>query len=100
MCLVLAEGIALKAPKIQRYTRNLDEVDWPWLQDLIDGNYYEDDGEESHAADDESGEADEGADEESAETDANDRTTAATTLPATMPRGRRASRPPRSSSGT
>ena len=37
MCLVLAEGIALKAPKIQRYTRELDEVDWPWLQDLIDG---------------------------------------------------------------
>jgi DNA polymerase II large subunit len=39
MCLVLAEGIALKAPKIQRYTRDLDEVDWPWLQDLIDGSY-------------------------------------------------------------
>ncbi|MFB6280782.1 MAG: LAGLIDADG family homing endonuclease [Haloferacaceae archaeon] len=38
MCLVLAEGIALKAPKIQRYTRDLDEVDWPWLDDLIDGN--------------------------------------------------------------
>ncbi|MFB6167942.1 MAG: DNA polymerase II large subunit, partial [Haloferacaceae archaeon] len=37
MCLVLAEGIALKASKIQRYTRDLDEVDWPWLQDLIDG---------------------------------------------------------------
>ncbi|QLG28409.1 DNA polymerase II large subunit [Halorarum halophilum] len=43
MCLVLAEGIALKAPKIQRYTRQLDEVDWPWLQDLIDGTYYESD---------------------------------------------------------
>ncbi|MGM0398882.1 MAG: DNA polymerase II large subunit, partial [Halobacteriota archaeon] len=41
MCLVLAEGIALKAPKIQRYTRNLDEVDWPWLQDLIDGTITE-----------------------------------------------------------
>ncbi|PSQ49121.1 DNA polymerase II large subunit [Halobacteriales archaeon SW_7_65_23] len=39
MCLVLGEGIALKAPKIQRYTRELDEVDWPWLQDLIDGTY-------------------------------------------------------------
>ncbi|MFB6158006.1 MAG: DNA polymerase II large subunit [Haloferacaceae archaeon] len=38
MCLVLAEGIALKAPKIQRYTRELDEIDWPWLQDLIDGD--------------------------------------------------------------
>ena len=36
MCLVLAEGIALKAPKIQRYTRQLAEVEWPWLQDLID----------------------------------------------------------------
>ena len=39
MCLVLGEGIAQKAPKIQRYTSQLDEVDWPWLQDLIDGNY-------------------------------------------------------------
>ncbi|WP_115865581.1 DNA-directed DNA polymerase II large subunit [Halorussus litoreus] len=47
MCLVLAEGIALKAPKIQRYTRNLDEVDWPWLQDLIDGTIGKDDGDES-----------------------------------------------------
>ncbi|MFB6095291.1 MAG: DNA polymerase II large subunit, partial [Halodesulfurarchaeum sp.] len=37
MCLVLAEGIALKAPKIQRYTDSLEAVDWPWLQDLIDG---------------------------------------------------------------
>ncbi|MFC7155862.1 DNA-directed DNA polymerase II large subunit [Halomarina halobia] len=44
MCLVLAEGIALKAPKIQRYTRNLDEVDWPWLQDLIDGTIGSDGG--------------------------------------------------------
>jgi DNA polymerase II large subunit len=60
MCLVLAEGIALKAPKIQRYTRQLDEVDWPWLQDLIDGSYYdggdetaEDDGDpDEQAADD------------------------------------------------
>ena len=42
MCLVLAEGIALKAPKIQRYTRQLEEVSWPWLQDLIDGTYYDD----------------------------------------------------------
>ena len=39
MCLVLAEGIALKAPKIRRYTRELAEVEWPWLQDLIDGSY-------------------------------------------------------------
>ena len=47
MCLVMAEGIALKAPKIQRYTRQLDEVDWPWLQDLIDGTI---DGDKSDAA--------------------------------------------------
>ncbi|WP_136716908.1 DNA polymerase II large subunit [Halorientalis salina] len=46
MCLVLAEGIALKAPKIQRYTRNLDEVEWPWLQDLIDGTIGEDEGDD------------------------------------------------------
>jgi len=39
MCLVLGEGIALKAPKIQRYTRDLEGVEWPWLQDLIDGTY-------------------------------------------------------------
>ncbi|ELY65115.1 DNA polymerase II large subunit [Natrinema versiforme] len=62
MCLVLGEGIALKAPKIQRYTRNLDEVDWPWLQDLIDGNYSDD---EDETADDESDGDD--ADEASAE---------------------------------
>ncbi|MFW6384122.1 MAG: hypothetical protein ACOCZC_01850, partial [Halodesulfurarchaeum sp.] len=37
MCLVLAEGIALKAPKIQRYTDDLEDVEWPWLQALIDG---------------------------------------------------------------
>ncbi|MFB6125476.1 MAG: DNA-directed DNA polymerase II large subunit [Halanaeroarchaeum sp.] len=51
MCLVLAEGIALKAPKIQRYTRNLEEVDWPWLQDLIDGTITEDHGDEEDADD-------------------------------------------------
>jgi DNA polymerase II large subunit len=54
MCLVLAEGIALKAPKIQRYTRNLAEVDWPWLQDLIDGSYAED-GDEGESEDDSEG---------------------------------------------
>ncbi|WP_262179148.1 DNA polymerase II large subunit [Haloarcula laminariae] len=59
MCLVLAEGIALKAPKIQRYTRNLDEVDWPWLQDLIDGTI----GEDSEA--DEGEDADDGGDDAS-----------------------------------
>ncbi|KTG07930.1 type III effector protein [Haloprofundus marisrubri] len=47
MCLVMAEGIALKAPKIQRYTRQLDEVDWPWLQDLIDGTIGKDDDKEA-----------------------------------------------------
>ncbi|MBP1923861.1 DNA polymerase II large subunit [Halorubrum alkaliphilum] len=49
MCLVAAEGIALKAPKIQRYTRDLDEVDWPWLQDLIDGTIGETDGDDADA---------------------------------------------------
>ncbi|AGB17660.1 DNA polymerase type II, large subunit [Halovivax ruber XH-70] len=55
MCLVLAEGIALKAPKIQRYTSQLDEVDWPWLQDLIDGTYYDDADGEADEADGEDG---------------------------------------------
>ncbi|GGL35210.1 intein-containing DNA polymerase II large subunit [Halarchaeum grantii] len=60
MCLVLAEGIALKAPKIQRYTRQLDEVEWPWLQDLIDGTYY-DGGDDAADADEDEG--DDGEDE-------------------------------------
>ncbi|NHX36988.1 MULTISPECIES: DNA polymerase II large subunit [Halolamina] len=58
MCLVMAEGIALKAPKIQRYTRQLDEVDWPWLQDLIDGTYYDGDADDAEEADDEPDDAD------------------------------------------
>ncbi|MCD2203024.1 DNA polymerase II large subunit [Halobacterium sp. KA-6] len=66
MCLVLAEGIALKAPKIQRYTRNLEEVEWPWLQDLIDGTIgKDDDSEGDEASDDAEGEAE-------ASTDADD----------------------------
>ncbi|WP_436346214.1 DNA-directed DNA polymerase II large subunit [Natronorubrum sp. FCH18a] len=80
MCLVMAEGIALKAPKIQRYTRNLDEVDWPWLQDLIDGTYYD---EADESADDEGesdaeGETDDdgangdGADDDAADPDGSD----------------------------
>ncbi|QIO21298.1 DNA polymerase II large subunit [Haloarcula sp. JP-L23] len=73
MCLVLAEGIALKAPKIQRYTRNLDEVDWPWLQDLIDGTIGKDDEADSKDDGDQSDDAsedadgDDGGDEDSAE---------------------------------
>ncbi len=65
MCLVLAEGIALKAPKIQRYTRNLDEVDWPWLQDLIDGTIGKDDGgdEGEDEGDEEAADGDDADDE-------------------------------------
>ncbi|UPM43626.1 DNA polymerase II large subunit [Halocatena salina] len=37
MCLVLGEGIAQKAPKIKRYTGQLEELEWPWLDDLIEG---------------------------------------------------------------
>jgi DNA polymerase II large subunit len=52
MCLVLAEGIAQKAPKIQRYTDDLEEVSWPWLADLIDGSLGGgDDGDEDAEAD-------------------------------------------------
>ncbi|WEL19029.1 DNA polymerase II large subunit [Halorhabdus sp. SVX81] len=64
MCLVMAEGIALKAPKIQRYTRQLDEVEWPWLQDLIDGTIGDDEDAEAEEADtsEASDEADDGED--------------------------------------
>jgi len=67
MCLVLAEGIALKAPKIQRYTRELAEVEWPWLQELIDGSYEETAGTDADA----DGSAGEGTD---ADADPPDRT--------------------------
>ncbi|AZQ13461.1 DNA polymerase II large subunit [Halorubrum sp. PV6] len=66
MCLVAAEGIALKAPKIQRYTRDLDEVDWPWLQDLIDGTIGTDGGGASD------GDADEAEDDHGDEDDGDD----------------------------
>jgi len=71
MCLVAAEGIALKAPKIQRYTRDLDEVDWPWLQDLIDGTIGKDGG---GASDEVDGDADAEANDDGpeAETDGDD----------------------------
>ena len=77
MCLVAAEGIALKAPKIQRYTRDLDEVDWPWLQDLIDGTIGKDgagdgDGEEAESGD--GAEEDEDGDEAESEPEADDST--------------------------
>ena len=79
MCLVFAEGIALKAPKIQRYTRELDEVSWPWLQDLIDGAYkdgHEDDATDGDDAADE-GEGDDGTAAEGNEGDDGDRDGAA-----------------------
>ncbi|MCX2819040.1 DNA-directed DNA polymerase II large subunit [Haladaptatus sp. F3-133] len=48
MCLVTAEGIALKAPKIKKYVDALDMDGWDWIDELIhdtsDGDE-EDDGE-------------------------------------------------------
>ena len=70
MCLVFAEGIALKAPKIQRYTRNLEEVDWPWLQDLIDGTIGKDEGSDEEDGDEENeAESGDGDDEAAANDD-------------------------------
>jgi DNA polymerase II large subunit len=69
MCLVLAEGIALKAPKIRRYTRDLEGLDWPWLTDLIEGTLGESDsedgGDEAEASEDaeRTDEADEDSDD-------------------------------------
>ncbi|RLM91039.1 type III effector protein [Halobellus sp. Atlit-38R] len=61
MCLVLAEGIALKAPKIQRYTRGLEEVDWPWLQDLIDGTIGKDGADTADDSEEGDGDGDDGS---------------------------------------
>ena len=76
MCLVLAEGIALKAPKIQRYTRELEEVEWPWLQDLIDGTIGGESGEDGD------GEADVGTDSDAGEETRDDDADTGATTPA------------------
>jgi DNA polymerase II large subunit len=64
MCLVLAEGIAQKAPKIERYTTDLDEVDWPWLDDLIAGTVGNSTGDEADDDDPDADGADADADAE------------------------------------
>lgn len=43
MCLVIAEGMALKAPKIQRHVSNLKIDGWEWLDDFIAGGKKSDD---------------------------------------------------------
>jgi len=70
MCLVLAEGIALKAPKIKRYTRNLEEVDWPWLDDLMDGTIGDDEAETDEDGDD--GDSEDAEDGDTDESDADE----------------------------
>jgi len=72
MCLVLAEGLALKAPKIQRYTTDLEEVEWPWLQDLIDGTIGENEGESRTDGEDESESRTDGEDESESRTGGED----------------------------
>ncbi|RRJ29140.1 DNA polymerase II large subunit [Halocatena pleomorpha] len=60
MCLVLGEGIAQKAPKIKRYTGQLAELEWPWLDDLIEGTIGtdSDDGSDTDTETDTDGDAD------------------------------------------
>lgn len=67
MCLVLGEGIAQKAPKIKRYTGQLEEVEWPWLDDLIEGTIGDepDTDDDSSDADEESVGEDEAGEESS-----------------------------------
>ena len=67
MCLVLGEGIAQKAPKIKRYTDDIDAVDWPWLDDLIEGTIGEKDDKGDDAADEEDDADDEEGDEATAD---------------------------------
>jgi DNA polymerase II large subunit len=43
MCLVAAEGIALKAPKIKKYVDALDMDGWDWIDELIHDTSSEDD---------------------------------------------------------
>jgi DNA polymerase II large subunit len=67
MCLVLGEGIAQKAPKIKRYTSQLEEVDWPWLDDLIDGTIGKEEGENEPSADGPDGEEEQDAEADDAD---------------------------------
>jgi DNA polymerase II large subunit len=52
MCLVLAEGMALKAPKIKKHVSNLKLDGWEWLDRFIEGtgNTIEKDDESKQAA--------------------------------------------------
>ncbi|WP_406661158.1 DNA polymerase II large subunit [Methanolobus sp. ZRKC3] len=47
MALVLAEGLALKAPKVQKHVRNLQMDGWDWLDKLISGTKSSDDDDTS-----------------------------------------------------
>ena len=38
MCLVLAEGLALKAPKVKKHVNKLNMDGWEWLEKLIRGS--------------------------------------------------------------
>jgi DNA polymerase II large subunit len=38
MCLVLAEGLALKAPKVRKHVKKLNMDGWDWLETLIGGS--------------------------------------------------------------
>lgn len=53
MCLVVAEGIGLKAPKLQKYAEAFELSSWDWLDKLITGSG--DDDEESEADEDDEG---------------------------------------------
>ena len=45
MCLVLAEGLALKAPKVKKHVNKLNMDGWDWLETLIGGTKRGDDEE-------------------------------------------------------
>jgi DNA polymerase II large subunit len=45
MCLVMAEGLALKAPKVKKHVKNLDLEGWDWLDRFIAGITKQDDQE-------------------------------------------------------
>ncbi|MBP1909454.1 DNA polymerase II large subunit [Methanolobus bombayensis] len=47
MCLVLAEGLALKAPKVQKHVNKLGMDGWEWLDQLIAGTKSSDDEDSS-----------------------------------------------------
>lgn len=63
MCLVVGEGIAQKAPKIQRYVEAVGIDDWEWIDELVEGDTDDSTDEDKQDTDDTETEQDDDTDD-------------------------------------